>query len=139
MGLGKYSPTVTEAYRRDQNWHEKERAITDDPNYDREGYDRYGYNKDEVDRAGYTEHDYNMNEDLYERISNSPLFCPKSLAATKEFSFKRESDSNTVSFCAYINHDGVSFLDEHGYAFKIIAMPWNVWREVNQWIASNGG
>jgi hypothetical protein len=41
----------------DQDWWEKHR-LNDDDWYDRDGYDRYGYNAEEVDRAGYTEWDY---------------------------------------------------------------------------------
>lgn len=51
---GKYSPTVVEAYRRDQRWHEKYIA---GPGvvYDPEGYDSYGYDVNDVDRAGNNE------------------------------------------------------------------------------------
>jgi hypothetical protein len=57
MGVGKYSPTVSVAYSKDQEWHRK--LQTEDSWYDDEGYDSYGYHKDtEKDRAGYTEWDY---------------------------------------------------------------------------------
>jgi hypothetical protein len=57
MGVGKYSPTVSNWYRRDQKWHEKHCA--ENEWYDRDGYDSYGYHRDtEQDRAGYTEWDY---------------------------------------------------------------------------------
>lgn len=52
--IGKYSPTVSEAYLANQNWF-KPGA---DGIYDDEGYDSYGYNKDDVDRAGNHECDY---------------------------------------------------------------------------------
>lgn len=53
---GKYSPTVSEAYIQDQNWHARLRG--DNPVYDVDGYDSYGYNKDDVDRAGNHESAY---------------------------------------------------------------------------------
>lgn len=56
---GKYSPTVTAAYMADQAWHTKHRD-PDEPVYDRDGFDSYGYDKDEVDRAGNPESDYFM-------------------------------------------------------------------------------
>ena len=46
---GKYSPTVSSAYTQDQNWHRKYSGFD---MYDPEGFDCYGYNQDEVDRAG---------------------------------------------------------------------------------------
>lgn len=58
MSAGKYSPTVTTAYMRDQKWHDK--YCVDGEWIDPEGYDSYGYYKDAPykDRAGYTESDY---------------------------------------------------------------------------------
>lgn len=55
MARGKYSPTVTFSYQQDQKWFEK---FSNGEAYDPEGYDHYGYNKDEFDRAGFNEHDY---------------------------------------------------------------------------------
>lgn len=64
---GKYSPTVTAAYMADQHWwtnytyadkHNRERVCVQ---YDPEGYDSYGYNEDDVDRAGNQEHVYYEN------------------------------------------------------------------------------
>lgn len=63
---GKYSPTVNQAYMRDQEWWAKysgadlpsETYIGHDP----EGYDSYGYDKDNRDRAGNHEHDYYHND-----------------------------------------------------------------------------
>ena len=56
MSVGKYSPTVQFWYAKDQDWHTK----NSDRNtqYDRDGYDSYGYNKQGRDRAGYTEEEY---------------------------------------------------------------------------------
>ena len=61
MGVGKYSPTVTDCYRKDQEWHRKN---TTDPEawYDDDGYDSYGYNVLDVDRAGVHENDYICGE-----------------------------------------------------------------------------
>ena len=58
---GKYSPTVTAAYMADQNWHRNYMA-PDGFLYDPEGYDSYGYNEDNVDRAGNEECDYYPND-----------------------------------------------------------------------------
>lgn len=64
---GKYSPTVSAAYQADQEWWTKF-AYTDKTGdefvrYDPEGFDRYGYDKDDVDRAGNHEFSY-MHNDL---------------------------------------------------------------------------
>ena len=58
---GKYSPTVTAAYMKDQAWHSKLLAPNDCV-YDVDGYDSYGYDKNEVDRAGHHEHEYYCND-----------------------------------------------------------------------------
>jgi hypothetical protein len=57
---GKYSPTVNAAYAADQNWWTKYSGETQSTYvlYDPEGYDSYGYNKDDVDRAGNSESQY---------------------------------------------------------------------------------
>jgi hypothetical protein len=60
MSVGKYSPTVSEAYFVDQEWHDKNCTSPDDI-YDIDGYDLYGYNKDGIDRAGCEELDYRYN------------------------------------------------------------------------------
>ena len=58
---GKYSPTVSAAYMKDQSWHRKFMAA-DGFLYDPEGFDSYGYNKDDVDRAGNAESAYYHND-----------------------------------------------------------------------------
>lgn len=63
MGIGKYSPTVSTSYRKDQAWHEKNgggfgNGKNPDSDYDDDGYDAYGYNADDRDRAGHHENDY---------------------------------------------------------------------------------
>lgn len=65
---GKYSPTVREAYRVNQSWHDN--ILDVDGVHDRDGYDSYGYNRQERDRAGYTEFEYmSMGEDDFEWIA----------------------------------------------------------------------
>ena len=57
MGVGKYSPTVSAAYARDQKWHNK--LCQPLEWHDDEGYDSYGYHMEtDKDRAGYTENEY---------------------------------------------------------------------------------
>jgi len=73
MALGKYSPTVDVAYRHDQEWFDK---YSNCIQYDPEGYDEYGYDKDNKDRSGHYEYEYNVrcnccgqiNENLYLNI-----------------------------------------------------------------------
>lgn len=57
MSIGKYSPTVVAFYHTDQDWWNKHCENKGDL-YDRDGYDEYGYNADDVDRAGKHEDDY---------------------------------------------------------------------------------
>ena len=68
---GKYSPTVTAAYMRDQEWWTKYAyaGVTGDEfvQYDPEGYDSYGYDKNDMDRAGNNEYDYIHNDGDYDR------------------------------------------------------------------------
>ena len=63
---GKYSPTVSRAYMKDQEWWTKYayagKADDEFVQYDPEGYDSYGYNKDDVDRAGNHEYAYMYND-----------------------------------------------------------------------------
>lgn len=88
MSVGKYSPTVSAWYRKDQNWHD--RHCIDDNWVDQDGYDSYGYHTiSKKDRAGYTESDYLLNGkwinsgtdyedyvyDLYERVEHD--WCHK--------------------------------------------------------------
>lgn len=87
MGVGKYSPTVTTSYARDQKWHEKNgggygNGVYPDSDNDDEGYDSYGYggNGCGPDRAGNTEDQYlttrsrdsedNLRYPLYEQVSD---------------------------------------------------------------------
>lgn len=66
MSLAKYSPTVTESYREDKKWFEKNgggygNGIHKESNCDDDGYHEDGYNDDDIDRAGFSEDDY-MND-----------------------------------------------------------------------------
>jgi len=64
---GKYSPTVNAAYMKDQEWWYKYSGsdqVTDTyVQYDPEGYDSYGYDKDDKDRAGNYEHEYYTDDE----------------------------------------------------------------------------
>lgn len=59
---GKYSPTVTAAYMADQEWFTKYTGAGGNwVHYDAEGFDSYGYNVNDVDRAGNWECSYYEN------------------------------------------------------------------------------
>lgn len=62
---GKYSPTVSAAYQTDQEWWRRYAyaGITGDEfvQYDPDGYDSYGYDKNDRDRAGNAEYEYYAN------------------------------------------------------------------------------
>lgn len=65
---GKYSPTVSAAYQADQDWFRKfcELAPFGDQvysPYDPEGFDSYGYDKNDTDRAGNQEHVYYADDE----------------------------------------------------------------------------
>jgi len=58
---GKYSPTVFCAYTKDPDWQTRLSESDQDAGiftYDVDGYDSYGYDKDDIDRAGNSEYDY---------------------------------------------------------------------------------
>jgi hypothetical protein len=65
---GKYSPTVSAAYRRAPWWWDKYASSTGQRYvaYDPEGYDSYGYNENDVDRAGNQEYEYYSNDAPFE-------------------------------------------------------------------------
>lgn len=60
MSAGKYSPTVSSAYAKNQDWWKPFNFGI----YDEDGFDSYGYNKDGVDRAGNNELDYLYTEEV---------------------------------------------------------------------------
>lgn len=68
MSVGKYSPTVSRAYQKNQNWWAENGGNTDKKDYeswyDNDGFDSYGYNKDDIDRAGNNESDYLCHYDV---------------------------------------------------------------------------
>ena len=70
---GKYSPTVTAAYRTNQSWHQNYRT-DHGSDYDPSGYDSYGYDEDGLDRGGNQEHEYYSNECLYNELKNDWTF-----------------------------------------------------------------
>lgn len=66
MAVGKYSPTVSGWYSRNQQWFKE---VPPEQNcglvgYDAQGYDRYGYNTEDVDRAGHHEFEYLQSEEI---------------------------------------------------------------------------
>lgn len=72
---GKYSPTVTSAYQTDPCWWKKYAYPTGQTNdnfvlYDPDGYDSYGYDKNDVDRAGNKEWDYYRNDAIDDGIDD---------------------------------------------------------------------
>ncbi len=62
---GKYSPTIVNTYRLDQNWH---KDYAQGLMYDPEGYDSYGYNKEDMDRAGNKSYEYLYEEHKHEGL-----------------------------------------------------------------------
>ena len=59
--LGKYSPTINAAYNANQDWYERYAGVDEyggENQYDPEGFDFYGYNKEGFDRAGNHEDQY---------------------------------------------------------------------------------
>lgn len=72
MSTGKYSPTVSAAYSKDQNWHTKHSGL--DEWYDLDGYDSYGYDSAGVDRAGYNENEYMFGETDNTSLWNDVMF-----------------------------------------------------------------
>jgi hypothetical protein len=69
---GKYSPTVSSAYSHDQDWHRKFCNLAPYGDviyspYDPEGFNSYGYDKDNIDRAGNHENNYAHNDGDYDR------------------------------------------------------------------------
>lgn len=70
MGVGKYSPTVSTSYAKDQNWFTKNggdfgNGKNPDSLYDDDGFDSYGYNENSIDRAGISESSYMTNYSQY--------------------------------------------------------------------------
>lgn len=64
---GKYSPTVSAAYYVDKEWFRKFCNVAPHGDqvyspYDPEGFDSYGYDKNDVDRAGNHENEYIHND-----------------------------------------------------------------------------
>ena len=57
---GKYSPTVSTAYMKDQEWWSRYAAenVKAGNYYDPDGFDSYGYDVNDVDRAGNHESTY---------------------------------------------------------------------------------
>lgn len=130
MGVGKYSPTVTNSYRQDQSWWEKnggdyENGKDPTSGLDDEGYDAYGYSGksgDGPDRAGVTEAQYADGHSefdgertyyLYDRVGRewSRLFCGTQHVSTYPAitGVIAESARETHVICSFIDRD----IDEH--------------------------
>lgn len=62
MSRGDYSPTVRAAYRINPYWHQ---GVVDEngmeSRFDVDGYDMYGYDASDIDRAGFSASEYDMN------------------------------------------------------------------------------
>lgn len=76
MSVGKYSPTVSTSYAKDQNWFTKNggdfgNGKNPDSLYDDDGFDSYGYDENNVDRAGISESSY-MNS--YSQYPDGELY-----------------------------------------------------------------
>lgn len=65
--IGKCSPTISGMYRVDQQWFKKNCTDPGDQ-YDVQGFDSYGYNMQDIDRAGNAEMAYWGDEDLYNQV-----------------------------------------------------------------------
>lgn len=66
---GKYSPTVAGWYSQDQKWWYKNRVLSEDyQEFDKDGYDSYGYNSQGVDRAEVHENDYACDDELFQEV-----------------------------------------------------------------------
>jgi hypothetical protein len=92
MARGKYSPTVSKAYMKDQKWWTKyaytEHTGDDFVQYDPEGYDSYGYNSEDYDRAGNHENDY-----LHDNVTDRDFESGENWAyndATEQWGFDGE-------------------------------------------------
>lgn len=59
MAVGKYSPTVSKAYMMSRDWW---KPAEKHGQYDAAGFDSYGYNEKDIDRAGNHEDDYMSGE-----------------------------------------------------------------------------
>lgn len=70
---GKYSPTVSGWYSKNKNWFKPADAAFV---YDEDGYDSYGYNSENIDRAGNEESDYYSDDALFEEVYFKWLGAP---------------------------------------------------------------
>jgi hypothetical protein len=61
MAIGKYSPTVSAAYAKNQNWW---KPATPNGLYDADGFDSYGYNHEGYDRAAVHEDEYSFGVEV---------------------------------------------------------------------------
>lgn len=109
--LGKYSPTVSAAYSRDQKWFEKY-AVPKNPDdfagYELEGYD--SYDADGVDRAKVEEFAYAGSPYLYEDVLEDWDFDGVKPVLSSYALKVKESDNEKAI------QDAVSLLTAAGYS-----------------------
>lgn len=80
--LGKYSPTVNHAYYKDESWFENN-CLEEFAEFDKDGFDSFGYNKDGLDRANHYENDYNCTE-VYDDVDASWLYIDNIVQETSK-------------------------------------------------------
>lgn len=87
---GKYSPTVSAAYMKDQEWWDKYSQNTAGSwnQYDPEGYDSYGYDVNDMDRAGNYEHEYYVDDYGDENWKYSQAYREWGFDGTKPFNWR---------------------------------------------------
>jgi len=76
MAQGKYSPTVSKSYKKNQKWFEDYLDEKSLGMADKEGYDSYGYDENGMDREGNQEDDYWFNDVLFEKVSDKWAAIP---------------------------------------------------------------
>jgi hypothetical protein len=79
MALYNFSPTVVAAYRQDADWH---CPAGDEWGFDAAGYDSYGYNSRDCDRAGNNIEAYGTNTSLFQETLTAWGACSVTGAPT---------------------------------------------------------
>lgn len=75
MLKGEYSPTVQGNYENDKSWFESNgggigRGNNPASEMDNDGYNKFGYNDDGLDRTGISREDYEQDQNLYNDVLN---------------------------------------------------------------------
>lgn len=55
-------------YSKDQDWFKKN-CVNEHDMYDKDGFDSYGYDEDDRDRAGVLEDDYMFDDEKFEQVT----------------------------------------------------------------------